>query len=126
MASFVDHRTRVSFIHACPSSKNMDIREYLGDVILLVILVISTLVLVFNLNFDLIKSVAAALMMLSLGGLIFLVHWKVRLIEKSLTNRERMVRMNMEEIAAKMAQKYDSHVSHIDGVVEEFSKRVYR
>jgi len=37
-----------------------------------------------------------------------------------------MVRLNMEEIAAKMAQKYDSHVSHIDGVVEEFSKRVYR
>jgi len=104
----------------------MDIREYLGDVLLLVILVISTLVLVFNLNFDLIKSVAAALMMLSLGGLIFLVHWKVRLIEKSLTNRERMVRLNMEEIAAKMAQKYDSHVSHIDRVVEEFSKRVYR
>ena len=104
----------------------MDIREYLGDVILLVILVISTLVLVFNLNFDLIKSVAAALMMLSLGGLIFLVHWKVRLIEKSLANRERMVRLNMEEVAAKMAQKYDSHVSHIDGVVEEFSKRVYR
>lgn len=104
----------------------MDIREYLGDVLLLVILVISTLVLVFNLNFDLIKSVAAALMMLSLGGLIFLVHWKVRLIEKSLINRERMVRLNMEEIAAKMAQKYDSHVSHIDGVVEEFSKRVYR
>ncbi|MGV8129550.1 MAG: hypothetical protein ACP5NN_06640 [Methanolinea sp.] len=104
----------------------MDIREYLGDVLLLVILVISILVLVFNLNFDLIKSVAAALMMLSLGGLIFLVHWKVRLIEKSLTNRERMVRLNMEEIAAKMAQKYDSHVSHIDGVVEEFSKRVYR
>jgi len=104
----------------------MDLREYLGDVLLLLILVISTLVLVFNLNFDLIKSVAAALMMLSLGGLIFLIHWKVRLIEKSLANRERMFRMNMEEIATKMAHKYDSHVSHIDGVVEEFAKRVYR
>jgi len=104
----------------------MDIHEYLGDLLLLLILVISTLVLVFHLNLDLVKSFAAALMMLSLGGLIFLVHWKVRMIEKSLLNRERMVRMNMEEIATKMAQKYDSHVSHIDGVVEEFSKRVYR
>ncbi len=65
-------------------------------------------------------------MMLSLGGLIFLVHWKVRRIEKNLANRERMVRMNMEEIAAKMAQKYDTHVSHIDSVVEEFAKRIYR
>ncbi|HNQ29730.1 MAG: hypothetical protein A4E36_01340 [Methanoregulaceae archaeon PtaB.Bin009] len=104
----------------------MDIREYLGDLLLLLILVISTLILVFNLNFDLIKSFAAALMMLSLGGLIFLVHWKVRRIEKNLANRERMVRMNMEEIAAKMAQKYDTHVSHIDSVVEEFAKRIYR
>lgn len=104
----------------------MDIREYLGDVILLLILVISTLILVFNLNFDLIKSLAAALMMLSLGGLIFLVHWKVRRIERSLANRERMIRMNMEEIATKMAQKYDSHVSQIDSVVEEFAKRIYR
>ncbi len=38
----------------------MDIREYLGDLLLLLILVISTLILVFNLNFDLIKSFAAA------------------------------------------------------------------
>ncbi|MCQ8894702.1 MAG: hypothetical protein NQU46_08775 [Methanolinea sp.] len=104
----------------------MDTREYVVDALLLIILVISTLILVFNLNFDLIKSLAAALMMISLGGLIFLVHWKVRRIEKTLTQRERMIRMNMEEIATKMAQKYESHVSHIDSIVEEFAKRVYR
>jgi len=104
----------------------MDAREYLADALLLFVLVISTLVLVFSLNFDLIKSLAAALMMISLGGLIFLVHWKVRRIERALSQRERMIRMNMEEIATKMAQKYESHVAHIDGIIEEISKRVYR
>lgn len=104
----------------------MDAREYLVDALLLFVLVISTLVLVFSLNFDLIKSLAAALMMISLGGLIFLVHWKVRRIERALTQRERMIRMNMEEIATKMSQKYESHVAHIDGIIEEISKRVYR
>ncbi|MDD1716495.1 MAG: hypothetical protein LUQ01_05800 [Methanolinea sp.] len=104
----------------------MDIREYIGDILLLLILVISTLILVMNLHFDLMNSIAVALMMLSLGGMIFLVHWKVRNIEKNLINRERMIRVNLEEIATKMAQKYDSTVDHIDGVVEEFAKRVYR
>lgn len=104
----------------------MDTQEYVVDALLLVVLVISTLILVFSLNFDLIKSLAAALMMISLGGLIFLVHWKVRRIEKTLTQRERMIRMNMEEIATMMSQKYENHVSHIDAIIEEITKRVYR
>jgi F0F1-type ATP synthase membrane subunit b/b' len=104
----------------------MDIREYLGDMLLLAVLVVSTLVLVFNLRFDLINSIAAALMMLSIGGLIFLVHWKVRRIEKSLYNRERMIRVNLEEISTKMAQRYEASMAHVNSVVEEFAKRVYR
>lgn len=104
----------------------MDTQEYVVDALLLVVLVISTLILVFSLNFDLIKSLAAALMMISLGGLIFLVHWKVRRIEKALTQRERMIRMNMEEIATMMSQKYENHVLHIDAIIEEITKRVYR
>lgn len=104
----------------------MDTREYLVDVILLAVLVISTLVLVISLNFDIIKSIASALMMISLGGLVFLVHRKVRQIEKSLSQRERMIRMNMEEIATKLSQKYESHMAHVDAIVEEIAKRVYR
>ncbi len=104
----------------------MDTREYFVDALLLVVLVISTLILVFSLNFDLIKSLASTLMIASLGGLIFLVHHKVRRIEKALAHREKMIRMNMEEIATKMSQKYESHVSHIDAIIEEVTKRVYR
>lgn len=104
----------------------MDTREYLVDVILLAVLVISTLVLVVSLNFDIIKSIASALMMISLGGLVFLVHRKVRQIERALSQRERMIRMNMEEIAAKLSQKYESHMAHVDAIVEEIAKRVYR
>ena len=50
----------------------MDIPEYLPDILLTAVMVISTLVLILRFWQDLIIAVAAALMMLSLGGL-FLV-----------------------------------------------------
>ncbi|MCU0628395.1 MAG: hypothetical protein MUE45_02735 [Methanoregulaceae archaeon] len=71
----------------------MDIREYLGDIILIIILC---------------------------------VHHKIRTIELNITNRERMIRVSLEEISAKMAQRYESSIERIEGIVTEVAKRVYR
>lgn len=104
----------------------MNIKDFIGDVILLLVLVIATLFLAFNQNFDWINTIAIVLIMLSLGGLIVLVHYSVISIEQEMINRERMIRVNLEEISMKMTQKYDSTIAHVEDIVEEFSKRVYR
>ena len=104
----------------------MNISEYIGDIILLLVLAISTLLLASNQNFNPVNTLAILAIVLSLGGLMVLIHYSVMRVEKEMINRERMIRVNLEEISLKMAQKYDNTIAHVDGVVEEFSKRVYR
>jgi hypothetical protein len=104
----------------------MDVHEYIADIVLVAVLVISTIVLVVRLYYDLTIVVSATLMMLSLGTLLVMIHRKIRLIERNMVSRERMIRVNLEEISTKMSHKYDSTITHIDGVLDEISKRVYR
>jgi hypothetical protein len=104
----------------------MDIREYFIDILLTVIMVISTLVLILRFWQDLIIAVAACLMMLSLGGLFLSMQIKVRRLEQSVVTRERMLRTNLEEIQTRMVQKYDMAITHLDELIAELSKRAYR
>jgi hypothetical protein len=104
----------------------MEIREYLIDIVLTVVMIISTLVLILRFWQDLTIAVAAILMMLSLGGLFLSMQVKVRRLERSVIARERMLRTNLEEISKRMAQKHDMAISHLDELIGEYSKRVYR
>jgi F0F1-type ATP synthase membrane subunit b/b' len=104
----------------------MDIREYLGDIILIIILAISTWWFFSLLGAIPEVIIAVLLILLSFAGLLFTIHYKMRIIEKHLTSRERMIKLSLEEISAKMAQRYDTSVERIEAVVEEVTKRVYR
>ncbi|MFZ1128090.1 hypothetical protein [Methanoregula sp.] len=104
----------------------MDIPDYLPDILLTAVMVISTLVLILRFWQDLIIAVAAALMMLSLGGLFLSLQIKVRNLEKNVITRERMLRTNLEEISSRMNEKYDQTTSHLEDLIGEFSKRVYK
>ncbi|OPY38682.1 MAG: hypothetical protein A4E35_00466 [Methanoregula sp. PtaU1.Bin051] len=104
----------------------MEIREYILDILLTVVMIISTLVLILRFWQDLTIAVAATLMMLSLGGLFLSLQVKVRKLEKSVVSRERMLRSNLEEMAKRMAIKHDMAISHLNELVGEYSKRVYR
>ncbi len=104
----------------------MEIHEYLGDLVLIVILVISTLVFVTRVNQDPIVATGAAIMMLSLGGLFLVVHSRVRRVERVLGARDRVMKTNLDELASRMSKKYDGTVAHFDSILEELSKRVYR
>ena len=104
----------------------MDIREYSVDILLTVIMVISTLVLIVRFWQDITIAVAACLMMLSLGGLFLSLEIKVRNLEKSVIVRERMMRTNLEEISTRMVTKYDMAISHLDELIAEFSRRAYK
>ncbi|MCX6682743.1 MAG: hypothetical protein NTY71_07150 [Methanoregula sp.] len=104
----------------------MEIREYLIDILITVVMIISTLVLILRFWQDLTIAIAAILMMLSLGGLFLSLQVKVRHLERSVITRERMLRTNLEEMAKRMAQKYDMALSHLDELIGEYSKRVYR
>jgi hypothetical protein len=66
------------------------------------------------------------LIAISISGLFLIIHQKIRTIELNITNRERMVRVSLEEISAKMAQRYDSSIERIEETVAEVAKRVYR
>jgi len=104
----------------------MDIRNYSVDILLTVVMVISTLVLILRFWQDLTIAVAACLMMLSLGGLFISMQIKVRNLENSVISRERMLRTNLEEISARMVDKYDMAISHLDELNAEYAKRAYK
>ncbi|MGA2917371.1 hypothetical protein [Methanoregula sp.] len=104
----------------------MEIREYLPDIILTVIMVVSTLVLILRFWQDLTIAVAAALMMLSIGGLFLSLQVKMRRLEQSVITRERMLRTNLEEISTRMVDKYDLAISHLDELVAAMARRAYK
>jgi len=104
----------------------MDIREYIVDILLTIVMIISTLILITRFWQDLIITVAAALMMLSLGGLFLSNQVKMRNLERSVVIRERMLRSNLEEISNRMQDKYDMALTHLDELVAELSRRAYR
>jgi hypothetical protein len=104
----------------------MEIREFIADIILIIIMVVSTLVLVLRLWQDLTIAVAATLMMLSLGGLFLSMSAKIRHLDSSVIARERTMRVNLEEISNMMSKKYENTVTHLDEIVQDLSRRMYR
>jgi hypothetical protein len=104
----------------------MEIREVLVDIVLTILLVLSTLTLVWRVWQDLTMAVATTLMMLSLGGLFLSLGYKIQRLEASIVARERTMRVNLEELSTTMVQKYDNTVRHIDETVSDISRRMYR
>ena len=104
----------------------MDIREYSFDILLTVVMIVSTLVLITRFWQDLIIAVAAGLMIVALGGLLLSLNIKMRNLERSVVIRERMLRTNLEEISGRMQDKYDMALSHLDELIAEFSRRAYK
>jgi hypothetical protein len=104
----------------------MDIRDYSFDILLTIVMVISTLVLILRFWQDLTIAVAACLMMLSLGGLFISLQIKVRNLENSVNTRERILRTNLEEISNRMVEKYDLAITHLDELNAEYAKRAYK
>jgi hypothetical protein len=104
----------------------MELREFIADIILIIIMVVSTLVLVLRLWQDLTIAVAATLMMLSLGGLFLSMSAKIRHLDSSVIARERTMRVNLEEISNMMTKKYENTVTHLDEIVQDLSRRMYR
>jgi hypothetical protein len=104
----------------------MEIRELIGDIVLTAVMVISTVVLVMRFWQDLVIAVAATFMMLSLGGLLISLGMKIVRLEESVVQRERTMRVNLEEMGKTMNYKYDNTVNHIEGIVDGLSRRMYR
>jgi hypothetical protein len=104
----------------------MDIQEYIVDIILTIVLVISTLVLVMRLWQDLTIAVAATLMMLSFGGLFIDMSMRIHRLDENVTSRERTMRVNLEELSNKMSLKYENTVAHMESIVTDLSRRMYR
>lgn len=104
----------------------MEIRELIGDIVLTIVMVVSTVVLVMRFWQDLVIAVAATFMMLALGGLIISLGIKIVKLEKSIVQRERTMRVNMEDMGKTLTARYDNTVSHIEEIVDGLSRRMYR
>jgi len=104
----------------------MEIREFSGDIVLAVALVLSSLLLIHHVWQDPVASVGAVLMMIALSGLLLLLHRRIVQLERSLVSYQRTTRVSLEEIADKMLTQYSRTSSHVDEVVAEISHRVYR
>jgi hypothetical protein len=104
----------------------MELRKYSTDIVLVVVMVISTLILILRFWQDLTIAIAAALMMLSIGGLFLSLQVRMRTLEENAVARERLLRTNLEEMSARMVDKYDMAISHLDELVAELSRRAYK
>jgi hypothetical protein len=104
----------------------MDLRDYVWDLILIIIMVSSTLVLVLRLWQDLTIVLGATLMMLSLGGLFLSLGMKIRSLEENIIARERTMRVNLEEISVSLNRKYDRTVEQLGEIVDSLTRRMYR
>ncbi|GAB7016716.1 hypothetical protein [Methanogenium cariaci] len=104
----------------------MDIQESIVDIILAIVLIISTLVLILRVWQDLVLAVAATLMMASLGGLFLSLGAKIRNLDQNVIARERTMRMNLDELNVAVCNKCDTMISEVHQVVSELSRRVYR
>jgi hypothetical protein len=104
----------------------MELRTYWIDIVLVVVMVISTLALILRLWQDLTIALATALMMLSIGGLFLSLQIRMRTLEENAAARERLLRTNLEEMSARMVDKYDMALSHLDELVAELSRRAYK
>ena len=104
----------------------MEIHELIGDIVLTAVMVVSTVVLVMRFWQDLLIAVAATFMMLSLGGLLISLGLKVIRLEQSVAQRERTMRVNIEEMGKTMSAKYDNSMEHIEEIVDGLSRRMYR
>ncbi|WP_243669952.1 hypothetical protein [Methanoculleus chikugoensis] len=51
---------------------------------------------------------------------------KIVSLEQSVVQRERTMRVNMEEMGKTMTARYDNTVSHIEEIVDGLSRRMYR
>ena len=104
----------------------MEIRSSVPDIVLTIVLDISTLVLVMRLWQDVVLAAAATLIMLSIAGLFLSLGRKIQRLDASVVSRERTVRVNLEEMSGKMEKKYDATLERVDGVMQELSRRMYR
>lgn len=104
----------------------MDERERTKDIILAVLLVISTLVMVIRLWQDWIVAVSTGLMMISLAGLILSLCKRLDSLEKAISAREMTMRMNLDEISRNIDEKCDRMVGDVEATISSLSRRVYR
>ena len=106
--------------------KSMEIQEFSADIVLAAALVLSSLLLIHRVWSDPIATTGAVVMMVALSGLFLLLHRRISLLERSLASYQRTTRVNLEEIADTMLAQYNRSSSHVDEVVNEISRRVYR
>ncbi|MDO8840837.1 hypothetical protein [Methanocalculus sp.] len=104
----------------------MNLRDSMRDLILIVVMVLSTLLLVLRLWQDITIAVGATLMMLSLGGLFVSLGMKIRSLEENIVARERTMRVNLEEISSSLNRKYDRTVEQLGEIVDGMTRRMYR
>ncbi|MBP2133920.1 putative Holliday junction resolvase-like endonuclease [Methanomicrobium sp. W14] len=104
----------------------MDDPEGTKDVVLAILLVVSTLAMVVRLWQDWIVAVSTGLMMISLAGLILSLCRKIKNLERTIANRERTMRINLDEVTKSVNQRCEDMSYEVENVVEALSRRVYR
>ena len=104
----------------------MELQDFITEIILTVILVISTLVLVLRFWQDAIVAVTAVIVVLSLWCLFLVIDLKIRELNNNILMRERNLRINMDEVAKQISDKNDRTLQQMNELISEISRRMYR
>lgn len=104
----------------------MNVREYLPELFLILIMLISSLVVVIRLWQDLIIAVGIELLILCLGGFLLDIILRLKKLEEQTVVRERAMRNNLEELGRVLIQKQDATSSTVVESVESIKSRMYR
>jgi len=104
----------------------MELQDFITEIILTIILVISTLVLVLRFWQDAIVAVTAVIVVLSLWCLFIIIDLKIRELNENILMRERNLRINMDEVAKQISEKNDHTLQQMNELISEISRRMYR
>lgn len=104
----------------------MEMQDFITEIILTIILVISTLVLVLRFWQDAIVAVTAVIVVLSLWCLFVIIDMKIRELNENILMRERNLRINMDEVAKQITEKNDRTLQQMNELISEISRRMYR
>ena len=96
------------------------------EILLVIVMAVSGLAIIIRLWQDAIVAIGVELLIISVGGLLLSILFRLRRLEEQSAARERIMRSNLEDLGRQMIQRQDATSKKVVEAVESIKSRMYR
>lgn len=104
----------------------MNIRDFIPEIILVILMAASGIIIVSRLWQDAIISISVLILVFCFGAMILQLIIRVRRLEEQSAHRERVMRGNLEDLGRQLIAKQDATSQSVNEAVESIKMRMYR